>query len=132
MVRETSIEAYEELLSTGAISRARARVLRIFMEAGDLTGGGVSKLVHDKYGSPSKSETVRNRITELRDLGLLVEKGYDEDPFTGRKSILFGLNPNPPPVRKLPKRESLRKKLSFLEQENTRLRDLLVRYHIEF
>lgn len=100
MVRETSIEAFKIILENGLLSEKRQRVYEILYEHGPLIGAQVAELYKRKYGRTSASETIRNRITELRDLGVVKECGKSFDSNTGMKVILWDVTAGLPKKQK--------------------------------
>ena len=94
MIRDTSIEAYNEIRNSGLLSEKRLEVYDVLYNKGPLTGGQVSRIV--RGSRPSVSETIRNRITELNRLGVVKEVGTISCPVTGRRSILWDVTRNLP------------------------------------
>jgi hypothetical protein len=103
MTRETSIEAFNKIKENGLLSEKRLRVYEILFNNGPLIGADVSKIYSAKFGMVSKSETVRNRLTELRNAGVVKEVGKSFDKHTGMKVILWDV------TKHLPERPSLNK-----------------------
>jgi hypothetical protein len=95
MTRQTSINTYNQIKSEGLLSKKRLLVYEIFMdyggENGELTGSQVSEIFKKLYPTSQHSETIRNRITELRDMGVLTERGTTDCPISKREVIKFGL-----------------------------------------
>ena len=89
MVRETSIEAYNTIKENGLLSERRWRVYDIVYTHGPIIGSMVADYYRKKYGRTSASETIRNRLTELRDMGSIKEIGKSLDHNTGMKVILW-------------------------------------------
>jgi hypothetical protein len=86
MIQNTSIETYHEIKNSGLISDKRMKVFDIFYENKQgLTGSQVSEIYKRKHPTSQHSETIRNRITELVEMGVLAEMGIVECPFTNRK-----------------------------------------------
>lgn len=86
MVQKTSIETYHAIKRSGLISEKRMKVFDIFYENKDgLTGSQVSQIYKSKYPSSQHSETIRNRITELCEMGVIAEMGVVECQYTKRK-----------------------------------------------
>jgi len=73
VVRETSIEAYHSLLSSGWIARKNQEVYRVFFEHGPLTSAECYSLLGWK-GSDQRGN-VRARVHELKNDGYLKEIG---------------------------------------------------------
>jgi CRISPR/Cas system CSM-associated protein Csm2 small subunit len=102
MIQKTSIETYYAIKNSGLISDKRLKVFDIFWEHPDgLTGTQVSEIFKNKYPSSKHSETIRNRITELRNMGVIDEVGVVECDFTNRKVMKFAIsNRLPVPLEK--------------------------------
>lgn len=88
-VRETSIEAFNQIKDDGLLSQNRLRVYSIIYKYGPLTGAQVAALYYSKHGRTSASETIRNRITELRNFGVVKETGKTIDEHTGMKVLVW-------------------------------------------
>ena len=111
MTQRTSIETYTEIKISGLLSEKRWRVYDIFYQLNrPLTGAEVSQIYKSNYPSSQHSETIRNRITELKEMGLLAEFEVVDCTFTGRKVISFITTNNLP--EKLEKKETLNQKLN--------------------
>lgn len=96
-IRKTSVQTYNFIKREGILSQKRMRVYDIFYEHPDgLTGSQVSYIYKSRFPTSQFSETIRNRITELRDMGVLTEAGEVECEFTFRSVIKFVLNDNLP------------------------------------
>ena len=102
MIQKTSVETYYAIKNSGLISDKRLKVFDIFWEHPDgLTGTQVSEIFKNKYPSSKHSETIRNRITELRNMGVIDEIGVVECDFTNRKVMKFAIsNRLPVPLEK--------------------------------
>jgi len=110
MTQRTSIETYTEIKNSGLLSEKRWRVYDIFYQNNrPLTGAEVSQIYKSNYPSSQHSETIRNRITELKEMGLLAEFEVVDCTFTGRKVFSFITTNNLPD--KLQKKETLNQKL---------------------
>lgn len=117
-VRETSIDAYNEIKANGLLSEKRFQVYEILVDHGPLTGAEVSQRIRQKHGRSTVSETVRNRLTELRDLGVVREVGQKPCPITGRTVIVWDVTKNLPEQTKKPDRTTCPhcKGLGYFEQ----------------
>lgn len=116
MIQKTSIQTYHYIKNSGLISEKRMKVYEILYENPQgLTGTQVSEIFKEKYPSAKHSETIRNRITELRDMGVVLEIGTVECEFTNRKVLLWCTSNNLP--IKLEKKLTLKEKVDeILEQ----------------
>jgi uncharacterized protein YwgA len=96
MIRDTSIEVYHEIEANGLLSKKRLEVYKILYESGPLTGAQVSRMHGNIYGANTVSETVRNRITELFDMGVVQEVSKGPCPITEREVIFWDVTKNLP------------------------------------
>lgn len=101
MIRRTSVETYNSIKDSGLLSDKRLKVYEIFYEHPEgLTGAQVSMIYSSRYPTSQHSETIRNRITELRDMGVLTEVETVKCEFSDRNVIKFALNDNMPATLK--------------------------------
>jgi hypothetical protein len=107
VVRNTSREVYEQIKREGLLSQRRWQVYDTLYNHGPLTGAQVAKLVKARYGKWCESETVRNRLTELREMEAIEELDEVACPTNGRRVILFDVTNRLPRkiVKKRRKRE---------------------------
>ena len=107
MVKTTSIETYYSIKDSGVLSEKRMNVFDIFYEnPNGLTGSEVSEIYKGKFPSSKHSETIRNRITELCQMGVIVEMGVSECPYTKRKVMKWCcVDRLPIPLEKKPTRK---------------------------
>ena len=117
MARKTSVKAYNEIKLNGLLSRKRWQVYSVLYEHGPMTGAEVSKRIKNQFGSMGVSETVRNRLTELRDAGVVDEEGTVMCPVTGRQVIQWDVNTNLPRKREKDPREILLKQIAKYEKK---------------
>lgn len=61
-----------------------------------MTGSQVAQQVKGVYGSWGHSETIRNRLTELRDMGCISEVGEVDCPISGNRVLVWQTNNNLP------------------------------------
>jgi len=85
-VKKTSAEVYEQIKLEGLLSKKRQEVYEILHLYGPMTGAQVAERMFMGGRKPA-SETVRNRITELRDRGCVEEVKEGPCPVTGRTVI---------------------------------------------
>ena len=107
MVKTTSIETYYSIKDSGVLSEKRMNVFDIFYEnPNGLTGSEVSEIYKGKFPSSKHSETIRNRITELCQMGVIIEMGVSECPYTKRKVMKWCcVDRLPIPLEKKPTRK---------------------------
>jgi len=85
MIQVTSRETYQAILESGLISEKRMKVFDIFYQNPQgLTGAEVSEIYRKNNPTSQHSETIRNRITELVQMGVLAELGAVECQFSKR------------------------------------------------
>jgi hypothetical protein len=106
-VRDTSIEIYRKITESGLIGQKQLDVFRIIYANGPLTGSQISKQMQSLGFVSHVSETVRNRINELRNMGVVKELGKVPCPITGNTVYQYDITGNLPvrPEKKLPKKE---------------------------
>ncbi len=118
MIQRTSVETYHAIKDSGVLSEKRMRVFDIFFENPEgLTGAEVSDIYKSKFPSSKYSETIRNRITELAQMGVLTELGTVECQFTKRKVMRWCCVDNMPiPLeKKLTRKEKIQSVLKDIE-----------------
>ena len=95
------------LKAKGLLSKKRFQVYEILYNSGPLTAAQVSNLWEAKFGKLPNSETIRPRLTELRDRGVAAEKGTKICPIMGNRAILWDVTSNLPtkPIKKKTRRE---------------------------
>jgi len=110
MQRDTSKEVYKQIKDNGLLAKRRLEVYEIIYKYGSMTGAEVSNMHKIQFGTVGStvSETVRNRITELRNMGVVRELGTTECPITHNTVILWDVTSNLP--KNLPKRLSKKEK----------------------
>lgn len=117
MIQRTSIETYHEIKNSGLLSEKRMKVFDIFYDnPNGLTGSEVSEIYKNKFPSSKHSETIRNRITELHQMGVLAEMGVVECQYTKRKVMKWCCTDKMP--------ISLQKKMTKKEKINDILNDV--------
>ena len=96
-ISQNSLDAFNHIKKNGLLSDKRLKVYQIFVHNPDgLTGSEVSDIYKKNYPSSQHSETIRNRITELRDMGVLDEVGNVLCRFTKRNVMKYRVNSNMP------------------------------------
>lgn len=113
MARKTSIKVFQQIKDEGLLSKRRWQVYSILFESGPLTGAQVAETTKKVYGAWAHSETIRNRLTELRDCGCVAEVGEVDCPISGRRVIHWDVTSSLP-RRDQPgsKREKIRRQIS--------------------
>lgn len=117
MIQRTSIDTYYAIKDSGLISEKRLKVFDIFYQNPEgLTGAEVSEIYRKENPTSQHSETIRNRITELVQMGVLIELGVVECKFSKRKVTKWCC------IDKMP--IPLEKKLTRKEQMNQIIDDI--------
>jgi hypothetical protein len=112
MIQKTSIETYHAIKNSGLISEKRLKVFDIFYQNPQgLTGAEVSEIYRKQNPTSQHSETIRNRITELVEMGVVVEIGIVECQFSKRKVTKWCcIDKMPIPLeKKLTRKEQIKK-----------------------
>lgn len=128
MARITSIETYRKIRDQGLLSKKRLNVYEILVENGSLTGGELASLYKHVFNDAARhSESIRNRLTELRDLGVIEEQGVRPCSISGRKSIVWAYNGKFP--RRISEKQRLKKQITAAKK---RLAKLERKFQIKF
>lgn len=122
-INQNSMDAFNHIKKNGLLSDKRLKVYQIFMHYPDgLTGSEVSDIYKKHFPTSQHSETIRNRITELRDMGVLDEVGNVECKFTKRTVMKYRVNTNMP--TKLVAKKSLNTSIDEIILDLKRVWDL--------
>lgn len=89
MARFTSIEAYNEVISSGALGRMQEIAYDVLYKHGPCTGQEAYEHTTQLGGSGCNMSDIRTRLYELRNKGLAVEKGTTICKVTGKRVILW-------------------------------------------
>ena len=119
MVQTTSIETYHAIKNSGLISEKRMKVFDIFYRnPKGLTGAEVSEIYRQQNPTSQHSETIRNRITELVQMGVLAEVGVVECQFSKRSVMKwYCIDKMPIPLeKKVTRKEQLKEILKDVVQ----------------
>jgi len=129
MATATSIKVYNQIKSEGLLSDKRMKVYEIFMEYGELTGSQVSEIYKSLHPTSQHSETIRNRITELRDMGVLEELGTTICHLSKREVVKFGLTDQLPNKleKKVTRKEQVDEVLEYITMIGKQCPDLEVK-----
>jgi hypothetical protein len=112
MIRTASIEAFHDIKERGLLSKRRLQVYEILCMNGPLVGSEIARLVKEKYGAWCESETIRNRLTEMRDQGFVCEVGKAIDPKNGRNVILWEIAARVPEDKRVKRKSVKRERLA--------------------
>lgn len=115
MTQKTSVETYKKILASGLISKRRREILNILWEHISLTGNQISKIHKELYNTNSFSENIKNRITELEQMGVISVVGIVKCPITKNNVNLYSLTGNMPV--KLKVKKTKKQKINELKKE---------------
>lgn len=96
--RQTSIDCYNEIKENGLLSKKRLQVYTAILQNAPCTSGEAFATMTTKENQISQS---RARFTELRELGVIYEKGVRKCRITGRNVIEWDLTDRLPKDIKL-------------------------------
>ena len=99
-IRQTSIDCYTQIKQEGLLSKKRLEVYRAILKKSPCSSGEAFATMTTKENQISQS---RARFTELRDLGVIYEKGEKKCSITGRNVIEWDLTDRLPVNIKKPK-----------------------------
>tara|TARA_R110000824_G_scaffold10830_1_gene47399 strand:- start:407 stop:829 length:423 start_codon:yes stop_codon:yes gene_type:complete len=86
--RQTSIDCYNKIKEQGLLSNMRFKVYEAILKKAPCTSGEAFAIMTTKENQISQS---RARFTELRNLGVIYEKGEKKCSITGRNVIEWDL-----------------------------------------
>jgi hypothetical protein len=113
-MRRTSLEAYQEIVENGLLSKRRLQVYQILFKYGPLTGGQILQIAKSKIPI-GNSGTITTRLSELRRQGAIKEVGEINCPISGYKSILWDVT-NDIPVKLEMKKTRKEKKNEIVKE----------------
>jgi hypothetical protein len=87
-IRQTSIDCYNKIKEQGLLSNMRFKVYEAILKKAPCTSGEAFAIMTTKENQISQS---RARFTELRELGVIYEKGEKQCSITGRNVIEWDL-----------------------------------------
>ena len=116
-VRDTSMEVYLKILNNGLIGQKQVEVYEILFKYGPLTGSQVANWMKELNQKSDVSETVRNRLNELKAMGIVDELPKVKCPVTTHTVYQYDVNrrlPVKPPrhLTKKQKRDSIKRQLT--------------------
>lgn len=106
MTRQTSREAYLDILNSGELGRMQREVLKAIFELGECTSGEAfhHMQANGVYKNPLNQS--RARFTELSQKGAIKETGKRNCKISGKSGIVWAPTwSNPMPVASKPKNE---------------------------
>lgn len=110
MTRQTSIDAYHEVLESGLVGKRQKQVYDILYRKGPLTANQTWNILSFEIGDLRFDSNTRARFTELREFGIIQEVGEVPDPITKKRVILWDVTDKSPvkPMKKKTNREIIR------------------------
>jgi len=95
--RQTSIDCYNQITQEGLLSKRREEVYKAIYKAAPCTTNEALKHIH------SGSHGIGSRTTELRQLGVIYERGVRKCKITGRNTIEWDVTGRLPVTEKMSK-----------------------------
>ena len=95
MVRQTSIDCYHKIEEEGLLSKRRLQAYKFLMRYAPCTGSELQSKMDYKDGG----RDVQKRLSELRDKGVICEKGTKTCTITGKIAIKWDLTDELPKER---------------------------------
>ena len=122
MVRKTSLDTFHKIEAEGLLSQRRWQVYKTLYKIGPATGTQLALIVKGEFGGWGQSETIRNRLTELRDLGVVQEVTEAPCPETGNTVIWWATNDNMPVKIKKSRLLTLQERQRKLEKKLSKIK----------
>lgn len=119
MTRQTSIEAYHQIVSEGLLKSIQLETYKLLFKHGPCTGSELTKIAMEKSSNPRPRDSHFQRCSELRDKGLVYEVGKRPCTVTGRRCIEWDVTDKLPktlPKVKRPSRAHLEKCYQVLKE----------------
>jgi len=110
--RNTSIKAYNEIMSEGLLGKRQMQVYSTLYAIGPATAAEVSEADTGSFTNPSKGDNSHARLSELTEMGSVEQVGQKKCSITGREAILWDVTSAIP--KKYVKKPT---KLALLEQD---------------
>ena len=126
-MRQTSIDAYNQIKAEGLLSKRRFEVYQILAHNGPMTAHEVVSIARDKY--PYANQTGFNaRLSELQTLGCIKTVGEKINPISGKFNTLWETTDGLPvePKKKVSKLEKAVEEA--IKKERLRCADLVSDY----
>lgn len=106
-VRETSLEAYRDIIQSGLISEKRLDVFKAVIVYGPGTSAEIIQAAN--IDGNSIVSQARARLNELREMGVIEEAGERKCKQTNRKAIVWRVTGNYPTKYEIPETKKERK-----------------------
>jgi hypothetical protein len=124
MLRQTSLQAYEEIERSGTLGRLQGITYRLLYKDGPLTA--------QELCQAGGHAGLWKRLSELKEMGVAIEVGEKVCRVTGHMAILWDVTADLPRRMEIKTQESSRHRIARLEQEvahlkkvNERLREMI-------
>lgn len=114
--RQTSIDCYNQIKANGLLSKKRLEVYESILKNAPCTSGEAFSTMTTKENQISQS---RARFTELRELGVIYEKGVRKCRITGKNVIEWDLTNRLPVIfknKKQTKKQKINNVISCLRE----------------
>jgi len=132
MVRQTSIDCYNEIKSNGLLSKKRLEVYEALLNSAPCTSAEAAAFNYlDSSNVLSQS---RARFTELRELGVIYERGVKKCSITKRIAIEWDLT-DKIPINLISKTKTFKQKkqelIFMIDELNDKTSDLFIKIELE-
>ncbi len=117
MIRQTSIEAFNQLKASGAITGRRLQVFEVLAKLGPMTAGELKEKMTEIIDTRAIDvASAHKRLTELRDSGLAQELGSRKCKVTGKMVIEWDVTGSSTPLARPIKNFTYQKNKDDLEK----------------
>jgi len=118
--RQTSLEAYDYIISTGVIGKRQRQVYKALYIYGPMTANETYEVLSRQRGKSLRFDSnTHARFTELREMGIAQELGTRTCKITGRNCILWDVTAHYPRKRSKRNSLSLKQKLAIAKEALT-------------
>jgi len=129
MIRDTSIEAFNQIKREGLLSKRRLQAYEIVFQNGPLTMNQLIKIAEVKYNITNPG-SFNTRLSELRNFGVLKEIDEAPCPVTGRKVIWWDVTSELP--KKISQKQKLLEQIDFTSKKLDAMKNKYFRLYREF
>jgi len=116
--RQTSVDAYSQILAGNLLSKRRMEVYEILFHHGPMTANEIVRKSKTSYPDTNPS-SFHARLSELKKLGAISEIGEKRDVVSGQTCYVWDLTDNLPKDAKLlsnPKKQRVKKAINALKE----------------
>lgn len=122
-MRQTSIETYHQIRDEGLLSKMRFRAYELIYKYGPLTASEIEAKDKELFPSNRPNSFLHQRLSELRDIGVIQEVSERNCRITGRIAIEWDANNKLP--SSLEKKKTKDQIIKELMKENENLKKII-------